>query len=192
MTPQDPQPQTPDAQPAIKEQPVVQAPAANYQQPTPDQQQTVYEQQPVQQQYFAQPNAAPVQYVVQANSLKGIKGWLAFFMIIAGLAALSYSGILISSISYLSGISQIINIVFMPLLIAGAIASVALIALEKRLARNVYIGFGTLVLLHSVISTAVGGDVTSIVAGFMSGSIWLTFVILYFMTSKRVKETLIK
>ena len=36
------------------------------------------------QQYFAQPSAAPVQYVVMANSLKGVKGWLAFLTVLMG------------------------------------------------------------------------------------------------------------
>ena len=38
--------------------------------PAPAEQNASYEQQPVNQQYFAQPQAAPVQYVVMAQSLK--------------------------------------------------------------------------------------------------------------------------
>ena len=187
-------PQQPQEQPVVKEQPVVQAPTPNYQQPAPTQQQAPYEQQPVQQQYFAQPNAAQVHYVVQAQSLKGIQGWLGFFMVMAGLAALSYAGVLIATVSELEGASAtaIVNVIFLPLLLAASIASVALIALEKRIARYVYIAFSTLVLLHSIVSTATTGEAAAVMAGFLTGAIWLTFVVLYFVTSKRVKETLVK
>ena len=64
-------------------QPSIQQPGAADPQygPAPVEQNVPYEQQPVNQQYFAQPQAAPVQYVVMAQSLKGVKGWLAFFMV---------------------------------------------------------------------------------------------------------------
>lgn len=188
MNPQDQKPQ----QPTIKEQPVVQAPPQNYQAPTQAQQQAPYEQQPVQQQYFAQPNAAPVQYVVQAQSLKGNHGWLGFFMIIAGLMALTYAGLLVNAFSSLNDASAIITAIFSPILLVAAVASVALIAMEKRIARHVYIGFAVLVLLYNITTTATTGNGTAIVSGALVGGIWLTFVILYFITSKRVKETLVK
>jgi hypothetical protein len=62
-------------------QPSIQQPGAADPQygPAPAEQNIPYEQQPVNQQYFAQPQAAPVQYVVMAQSLKGVKGWLAFY-----------------------------------------------------------------------------------------------------------------
>ena len=64
-------------------QPSIQQPGAADPQygPAPAEQNVPYEHQPVNQQYFAQPQAAPVQYVVMAQSLKGVKGWLAFFMV---------------------------------------------------------------------------------------------------------------
>ena len=43
------------------------------------------------QQYFAQPQAAPVQYVVMANSLKGVKGWLAFLTVLMGFGGIIYT-----------------------------------------------------------------------------------------------------
>jgi len=58
--------------------------------PAPQPQNTPYEQQPVSQQYFAQPQAAPVQYVVMAESLKGVKGWLIFFDIFTCTSNLGY------------------------------------------------------------------------------------------------------
>lgn len=188
------EPVNPQEQPTIKEQPVVQAPPQNYQQPTPAQQQAPYEQQPVQQQYFAQPNAAQVHYVIQAQSLKGLQGWLGFFMVAAGIFALSYATALVATVSSLenAGPTEIVNVIFLPLLLAASITAVVLLALEKRIARYAYIGFGSLVLLHSIVSTATTGDAALVMTGFLSGAIWLTFVILYFVTSKRVKETLVK
>ena len=178
--------------PAVKEQPVVQAPAANYQQPTTTEQQTAYNDQPVQQQYFAQPNAAPVQYVVQAKGLKGIRGWLAFFMIMAGFIALGYAGIIINSIDNLPSTSAIINVIFSPIILAAALAAVALIAMEKKVARPAYVAFSVILLLHSVVSSAATEDTSSVIAGILTGGVWLSFVALYFMNSKRVKETLVK
>ncbi len=185
-------PQSPTPEPEVAAQPAIQAPTANYQQPTQAQQQAPYEQQPVQQQYFAQPNAASVQYVVQAQSLKGVQGWLGFFMIMAGLAALSYAGMLTAALSNLSGATEVVTAIFSPILFVAAIAAVATIAMEKRIASKVYIGFSTLILLYNIVTTATFGEVAAVVSGVLMGGVWLTFVILYFHTSKRVKETLVK
>lgn len=187
----NPQP-NPTTPPDINHQPVTQAPAANYHQPTQAEQQTPYNQQPVQQQYFAQPHAAPVQYVVQAQSLKGVRGWLGFFMVIAGLLALSFTGMLITATTNFES-SLIADVIMLPLMIGAAIASVATIAMEKKIARLIYIGFGAILLLYSILSSAVrGAEAETIIGSILTGGLWLTFVALYFVTSKRVKETLVK
>lgn len=163
-----------------------------YAQPTPEQQQVPYQQQPVQQQYFAQPNAAPVQYVIAQQSLKGLRGWLLFFTIVSGLAALGYVGMLVNTFSTFSA-DKVADVIFLPLLLAAAVASVVLVALEKQIAKYVFIGFYGVAYLHSVISSIiVGTEVATLITSIIVGGLWVLFVSLYFMTSKRVKETLIK
>lgn len=150
---------------------------------------TPYEQQPVSQQYFAQPQAAPVQYVVAAKSLKGKGGWLAFFMIIAGIASLSYAAQFINSFNN----NDVMAVISSRILFAFAIAAVILIALEKKIAKWVYIAFWAASLIFSLISGAVAGaDATTIATAGVIQLVILVFVTLYFLTSKRVKETLIK
>lgn len=150
---------------------------------------TPYEQQPVSQQYFAQPEAAPVQYVVAAKSLKGKGGWLAFFMIIAALASLGYATQFISSIQN----NDVTTVIFSPILFVFALAAVILIALEKKIAKWVYIAFWSVSLIFGIVSGAVAGSsASSIATAAIVQLIILVFVTLYFVTSKRVKETLIK
>jgi hypothetical protein len=163
-----------------------------YAQPTPAQQQVPYEQQPVQQQYFAQPNAAPVQYVVAQQSLKGLGGWLLFFTIVSGIAALSYAGLMVAAFSNFSA-DQAANVIFFPILFAAAVASVVLVALEKRIAKYVFIGFYGAAFLYQIISNAILGlEAAALITSMLIGGLWVLFVSLYFLTSKRVKETLVK
>jgi len=163
-----------------------------YAQPTPEQQQVPYEQQPAQQQYFAQPNAAPVQYVIAQQSLKGMRGWLLFFTIVSGLAALGYVTMLVSTFADFS-VEKTADVIFLPLLLAAAVASVVFVALEKRIAKYVFIAFYGVAYLYGIISNAVMGmDVAALVSAILVGGLWVLFVTLYFLTSKRVKETLVK
>lgn len=164
------------------------APEPQVQQPVPPT--TPYEQQPVSQQYFAQPQAAPVQYVVQAQSLKGKSGWLAFFMVIAGLASLGYI-----SMFFTDGIANkdVTAMIFSPLLFAFSLAAVILIALEMKIAKWVYIAFwATTVVYTTVTSIVAGNEATEVASTTVVGLVVLVLVSLYFITSKRVKETLIK
>lgn len=167
-------------------------PEQQYAQPTPEQQQVPYEQQPVQQQYFAQPNAAPVQYVIAQQSLKGLRGWLLFFTIVSGLAALTYVGMLVSAFSAFSA-ERVADVIFLPILLAAAIGSVVLVALEKQIAKYVFIGFYGAAFLYGIINSAIiGVEVAPLITSILVGGLWVLFVTLYFLTSKRVKETLIK
>lgn len=140
--------------------------------PTQAPQNAPYTQQPVEQQYFAQPNAAPpVQYVAQANSLKGIHDWLAFFMIIAGLSALSFTGMLVSAAGNFDS-SLWVSVVMLPLLIAAAITSVATIAMEKKIARQIYIAFGVLFLTYTILSSTVhGAQLAEVIGSILSGGL---------------------
>jgi hypothetical protein len=176
----------------MPEEPKTTTPIQPTEVPTPTPAPTSYEQQPVQQQYFAQPNAAPVQYVIATQSLKGLRGWLLFFTVISGLAALGYVGMTIAAFSNVSA-DSITEVIFAPLLFLAATASVVLTALEKKVAKYTFIGFYVVAYLYQIISAAVkGADTTSLITSIMIGGLWVLFVSLYFITSKRVKETLVK
>ena len=163
-----------------------------YAQPTPEQQQVPYEQQPAQQQYFAQPNAAPVQYVIAQQSLKGLRGWLLFFTIIAGLYALGTIGIFVESVANFTS-TQIADVILTPFLFASAVAAIVLTALEKKIARFIFIGMFVLAYLYGIVTNAVTGvQASELVSGILVGGLMVGLISLYFMTSKRVKETLVK
>ena len=103
--------------------------------PAPQPQDTPYQQQPVNQQYFAQPQAAPVQYVVMAESLKGIKGWLAFLTILMGLGGILFTLVFFGSLLDISTAAGVVSVIFAPVVAILSIAAVILINLQKKIAR---------------------------------------------------------
>lgn len=168
------------------------APKNQFETPTPEQQQVPYEAQPVQQQYFSQPNAAPVQYVVAQQSLKGLRGWLLFFTVISGFMALYYVSAVVTTFAHFTT-DKLSDAIFTPLLLAGAIAAVVLTALEKRMAKYAFIIFYIVAYIYQVINLAMhsrSGEM--LMTSVLTGGIWVLFIILYFVSSKRVKETLVK
>lgn len=166
--------------------------------PDPQPQHTPYQQQPVNQQYFAQPQAAPVQYVVMAESLKGVKGWLMFFTVCFGLGGISYTFAFFGTLLQLNKLETIILALFSPFIAAMSIATVVLTSMQKRLARWMAIAtYGVLFVLLSLLSLVLGiedGSVESIVgtiAAIFFYAICSGLGILYYCVSKRVKETLV-
>ena len=163
-------------------------PQTNYQPQEPVAPTTPYEQQPVAQQYFAQPQAAPVQYVVQAQSLKGKSGWLMFFMIIAALSSLGYASVFFKSLSD----GNIVDTIFSPIMFVLALTALTLIALERKVGKWAYIGFWGMSFIYGVVAGfADGEELTKIATTAVVTLVVLGIVTLYFITSKRVKETLI-
>jgi hypothetical protein len=171
--------------------------------PVPAPAETPYEKQPVNQQYFAQPQAAPVQYVVMAPSLKGVKGWLAFFMVILAIDALIYVGVFFNSLLNLSVATSVISAIMAPIIVALSISAVVTINMQKKLGKRLAIATYLVTLLHSVINiivTNVGApgngfdtttDIVNAISGLTSQVIVSGLLCLYFCASKRVKETLI-
>lgn len=167
--------------------------------PAPVDPNTQYQQQPVNQQYFAQPQAAPVQYVVMAESLKGIKGWLLFFTVCFVLSGLSYISIFFSSMTDLSSAGAILNLIFSPLLAAAAITTTVFIAMQKKIGKWLAIGTLGLFALYGVISTIIGfatgtsetDSAPLLISSIIVGLVIEGLFILYFFVSKRVKETLV-
>lgn len=162
-------------------------------QPTAEQEQVPYEQQPVQQQYFSQPNAAPVQYVVSQQSLKGMRGWLLFFVLVSGLAAIAYVGLMVDTYASFSS-DKTADAIFLPILIASSLATVILTAMSKKIAKFAFMAFYAVAYVYQIISVALGDKVdgAELVSSILIGGIWLLFIVLYFLNSKRVKETLVK
>ena len=150
--------------------------------PAPQPQNTPYEQQPVSQQYFAQPQAAPVQYVVMAESLKGVVNTAVFFQAIINL----------------SQPENVISLIFSPILVVLAICAVVFITMQKRLGKWLAVATIATAGLGNVANAVViyasgrsGVDVPAFITGIVTMLIVEGLVILYFFASRRVKETLV-
>lgn len=166
--------------------------------PAPASAETPYEKQPVNQQYFAQPQAAPVQYVVMAPSLKGVKGWLAFFMVAFVIDALVSVSTFFGSLLDPSLPSAIISTIMAPIVTALAIAAVVMINMQKKLGKRLAIATLIASFLHTTMTTiinALSADSGTVAVIGVIGTTTIQAIIggllcLYFCVSKRVKETL--
>ena len=190
---QQPQPQQPQYAPQPD-------PNAQYG-PAPQPQNTPYEQQTVNQQYFAQPQAAPVQYVVMAESLKGIKGWLAFLTVLMGLGGILFTLVFFGSLLDISTAAGVVSVIFAPVVAILSIAAVILINLQKKIARYFSIAsymagaayLSTLqIVLFASETRSSSKDITACIAGIVLYLLTSILLSLYFILSKRVKETLVK
>ena len=168
--------------------------------PAPQPQNTPYQQQPVNQQYFAQPQAAPVQYVVMAESLKGIKGWLAFLTILMGLGGILFTLVFFGSLLDISTAAGVVSVIFAPVVAILSIAAVILINLQKKIARYFSIasymtGAAYLSVLQIVLSASEpssdSNNVTTCIAVVALFLLTGALMSLYFILSRRVKETLV-
>lgn len=166
--------------------------------PAPQPQNSPYEQQPVNQQYFAQPQAAPVQYVVMAESLKGVKGWLMFFVVCFVIGGIGNIGMFFNAIMNLSQPENIISLIFSPILAVLSICAVVFIAMQKRLGKWLAVATlitaginntASMIALHT--SGKSGEDTPTLIGGIITMLILEGLVILYFFASRRVKETLV-
>lgn len=224
--PQSVEPPMPQQQP-VQPQPIMPQQPAPVQ---PMQQQPMAPMQPMQPQPVMQPMQAPAygqpnyqqpqgsqpQYVVMQQSLKGVGGWLVFFMVLFGLAAAGYIWQFFAAMLNLSIASSIISLIFAPILAGGYIASIVLIAMQKRVAKlvtwitigvsAVYSLIGSIVALVTVNSIANQLDtyysstyasavtrqsVPLVIAGILVSLLFHALLALYFFMSKRVKETLV-
>jgi hypothetical protein len=166
--------------------------------PAPQPQNTPYEQQPVSQQYFAQPQAAPVQYVVMAESLKGVKGWLMFFVVCFVIGSLINTAVFFQAIMNLSQPENVISLIFSPVLVVLAICAVVFITMQKRLGKWLAVATIATAGLGNVANAVViyasgrsGVEVPAFITGIVTMLIVEGLVILYFFASRRVKETLV-
>ena len=196
MSPDNSNPEQP--KPEGQSQPAAPAPAPEHG-PAPVPHSAPYQDQPVNQQYFAQPQAAPVQYVVMAQSLKGVRGFLLFFVICFVLAGLGYISSFFVSLDSLSSATNIVSAIFSPFLAVLYIGAAVYITMQKVLGRWLAVAALGTGALYSAINTVVvyvtGGSTVGSVTGLISvmivGLTLQGLLILYFFASKRVKETLV-
>ena len=201
MPPQQSQPYNQYAQP---QQPYMQQPQPMMQtpmQPQPQMQQQMSSQ-PMPGQY-AQPQQ-PMQYVMMQQSLKGVGGWLMFFIIWFGIVALSDIAMFFIAMMNLSLPSNVVAMIFTPILAGGYIASLVLLSMEKRIAKIlswITIGVSAVYSIVNMIVLFAAGGVDSTGArvtvfallSFITLSVAVhSLMALYFVLSKRVKETLVK
>lgn len=138
----------------------------------------------------------PVQYVVTQQSLRGVGGWLLFFAVLFGLSTIGYLGLFANALDgqTASGNKAVI-LIMAPLLAIAFLASVVMIGLQKKLAvivTLVAIGLSALYTVVTALVDADSGKMGSIVIGIIVALIVHGLLGLYFMQSRRVKETLIK
>ena len=140
-----------------------------------------------------------MQYIVASQSLKGIGGWLLFWVIILGLAGVGYVTLFFTALTNLDSPSAVVMAIFAPFLAITALGAVVFISMQKKLgklAAMTYIGVAVLYsVINAIVSFASGVGSSSNIATLM-GSIVGTIVfgglmILYFVQSRRVKETLV-
>jgi len=140
-----------------------------------------------------------IQYVVAKQSLEGLGGWLAFWMVIFALAGLAYIGIFFAALDAgMSTSAEILLTIFSPIMAIAFIASVALIAMRKKLGKTVSIVALGIAELYSVLSAIItitnngsSGSVSSAIGGIVVSLVMTGLFILYFLVSKRVKATLV-
>lgn len=163
-----------------------------------------------------QPVAQPVQYMVMQQSLKGVGGWLIFWMIVFAFAAIGYITAFFTSMMSLNSAVSIISLIFAPVLAAGYVTSVVFMAMQKKLAKMIiFITLGVSAL-YTIINSIVGYITVSntvrsyssydysyssssamdralpmLIAGILISLLVHALIALYFILSKRVKETLV-
>ena len=129
-----------------------------------------------------------VQYVVMQKSLEGVGGWLAFFTVIFGLAAV---GGFMNTFKEPAGIHTVTD----PIGAALFLACVILIAMRKKAALWVVyaaIAFSFLVAMINIFTGDTKQEPSTVVGVVIASLIFHGLMALYFFSSKRVKATLTK
>lgn len=142
------------------------------------------------------------QYVTTERSVKGIGGWLIFWIVVfvlAGIGLLSTFANLLSGLESGSTGETVIGLIFSPILAVGWLASAVFIIMQRKLAVMVTLATFGVAALYGVISAIVtyassGGDtpIAVFIVGILIGLIIEAAMASYFVVSKRVKQTLVK
>jgi FtsH-binding integral membrane protein len=166
--------------------------------PTPEQ--PVNVNQIVTPQPIAQPQAQqPAQYMMHQKTLNGVDGGLICYLATFVLASLSFITAFFAAISDLTSSTSVVTAIFSPLIAAGAIASVILIAMQRKLGKMVSvatIGLSGLYFAINIIvlwlSNQQNMPIAILIGLVLSALVAHGFLILYFFVSRRVSQTLIK
>lgn len=107
-----------------------------------------------------QPVPAPAaQYVVMEKSIKGVGGWLIFFMISFGISAVYGLIAFFVSLAALVGggesASAVVTVIFAPLIAAASVAAIVFIAMQKKLGKWISIGTLALTGVYATVLTPV-------------------------------------
>lgn len=151
--------------------------------------------------------AAPVQYIVHSASLKGLRGWLLFFMVCFAIGGLIHIGQFFNTLNDLRTPGDILNVIATPLLAILSLGTVVLISLQRAIGRwsaiATYVTGAIYLTISTIITVATAGNhtptdvfdtqpsATQAVASVVVGWVVTGLLSLYFMTSRRVKETLV-
>ena len=158
------------------------------------------QQQAVSQENFSHPQGSPVQYVLMAESLKGVKGWLLFFLVCFALVGLGAVSTFFTSLDATgSSATKVVSLIFTPLIAVATIGTAVLISVQKRLGKIAAIGTIGLIALYGLVSQIVGyvtvegrdDSIAQLVGAIVGNLIFSGLIALYFFVSKRVKETLV-
>lgn len=142
------------------------------------------------------------QYVVQEKSLKGLGGALVFWMIVFALYVIGSISMFTAALagSDYDTPTKVVILLFTPFLAVAFAAAVVLIALQKKLAVVVTFAalglagvFTTVNSIAAFASSSRNSDqaVPALISGILISYVILGLVALYFLVSKRVKQTLI-
>ena len=135
-----------------------------------------------------------------AESLKGIKGWLAFLTVLMGLGGILFTLVFFGSLLDISTAAGVVSVIFAPVVAILYIAAVILIKLQKKISRYLSIatymtGAAYLSVLQIVLSASEpssdSNNVTTCIAVVALFLLTGALMSLYFILSRRVKETLV-
>ncbi len=165
--------------------------------------------------------AQPVQYIMMEKSLNGIGGWLIFFLICFGIAAVYgliafFVGLAALAEGSVNG-PTVVTTIFTPLIAAASVLSIIYISMQKKLGKWFAIGTYALSAAYSTIMTITtsivacnavnsyyssysyssssscgAGVVIAVIGGIFATLLVSALYSLYFFMSKRVKQTLVK
>jgi hypothetical protein len=146
------------------------------------------------------PSPVKIQYVVAQKSLNGIGGWLIFWLVVFSIGGI---GEIMSFFTMIANgatsATDVLFIIFAPIIAVGYIGSVVLIAMRKKLAKLTSIAAISVMSLYSILNVIIttsqnysdGQNITTTIGGIIGSLIMTGLLILYFMTSKRVRQTLV-
>lgn len=141
-----------------------------------------------------------VQYVKMEQSLEGVGGWLAFWLVMFALGGIGMITAFFSSITATTMNSEVVTtLIFSPLLAVGGIAAAVLIAMRRKLALMFVYATLALSALFSIVGQIIvaadsssSNNVPVLVGSILVTLVMIGLVGLYFYQSKRVKATLVE